>query len=246
MGFALTGVYQFRAGQYIYQDRSESDLEHCARTGSLAWWIANTPGLLPDNMIWDQKRLELLPLAARIHDLAERECGGDIPDDGTRKASQDDKEFAVFTEQILPNFPLEIRGELEALLHEFMQRSTPYGQLIYCADKTDALLRCLYYEELGMTGFEHNKGNITESSKKLTEYTGRLEISDVWFLGFLLASEDFAELREPFINLIRIGCANAAKVRPEREPWFTWWDKYLADFEARQREKEKIKLEAAS
>lgn len=233
MGYALAGVYDYREENVmgkmcpatIYQDRSESDIEHSSRVECLLFW-AISEELLPTNIIWNPDLLRLLPLAGKIHDQAERYCGGDIVDDGTRSKDQDVVELKVFEDDILPNYHPEIASKLHFLLKDLVFKRSPYGQLLYCADKIDAVLRGLYYEELGRVGFETNKQNISESSLESIKFTEREEIVDNWFLGFLKSSENFTEIRRPFIELVRIACIRASEVRPEREPWFTWWDKY--------------------
>lgn len=229
-GLGLCKIYPFNPETPIQLDKSISVTEHEVGVEDLAFQML-VSGLMHDvyslPTVSKLPMIALAPLVARLHDHAERLLGGDVAQDGTRNdESADANELGVFSGMVASYYP-EIADDLVRIFTEFVQRSTPLGQLIFCADKADEVLTALYLEERAIAAYVTDKDVMTESDLARADFARRFEYADVVMLHFLDCTNDFADVRQPFIGVIRLACEKTSRQRPEREPWFTWWEKYL-------------------
>lgn len=191
--------------------RAESVLEHSAAVAHLVEDIAAWfPELFPD--------VELAKKIALRHDIGEI-YSGDIADDGRPEHDQkEDMEQDVFLEWLFTQ-PVDTWEDTFQFYLEFQDRSTPRGQALYAADKLEAILQLLNYEERGWYGDVSLKNPPTEQDLKSMEMTGASSPTDVWAYHFktIVWDQLSPEVTLPFI------CILDSAVTDVRGEWFPWW-----------------------
>ena len=94
-------------------------------------------------------------------------------------------------------------------------RSSKLGQFLYCADKVEAVLQGLIYEDEGRGGDLKIKKDWTSQDRRGSETTGSTALADVWAVHFLeVTSKMYAQ--KLFIGILR------AAVEDVRGEWFAW------------------------
>ena len=229
-GLGLCKIFPFNPENPIQLDKPVSVTEHEVGVADLTFQILLSRLILDVRSLPTASQVPMIalaPLVARLHDHAERLLGGDVAQDGTRNDEEADaNELGVFSEIVASYYP-EIADDLVQIFSEFVHCSTALGQIIFCADKVDEVLTSLYLEERGIVAHLTNKDAMTDSDIARADFTGRSEYTDVVMLHFLDRTNDFADVRNPFVDIVRFACERASWQRPEREAWFTWWEKYL-------------------
>lgn len=215
-GFALYGIYDVADGGFDY-DRSESDLEHAAGVTELVsaisrWW----PELIPLDERW--LYLEM----ARCHDIGETVIG-DCPDDGTQdvviKHANERDIFDLYTE----NIPFDEQETLRQFFIEFQTQCTRRGQIMYLADKLEAVLQALIYESEHRGGILGGEPTHQPSERDMIflQESNSPQAVDIWAYHFYSMTEQVEEnypgVITPFIEIL------AEAVLMVRGVWFDWW-----------------------
>ncbi|MBR2998370.1 HD domain-containing protein [Candidatus Saccharibacteria bacterium] len=131
--------------------------------------------------------------AVRRHDLPENVIG-DIPDNGSRDPAekrQDElqyyQEFAAFA----LDHEVQTEAAVAKLLSEMEDRSTPAGQMLYCADKVSANIITLCYDKRGTPPrMKHNTHFASDRDKREMavcddQRFSSCKASEMWTVDFI-------------------------------------------------------------
>lgn len=206
-GFGVCGAYPFDPNNAVWKEGNslppESDLEHTAGVMKLVRLIHwNYPDIIPS------EKLDDYLFGAEIHEMGER-LTGDILDDGTRNEKQKDAEETIEIMAHLHRFAPDeeyIRGM--QIYSEFRDKSTEFGRILYCIDKTDAILQALFFELKGQPCLlrykEENFGGISNKDKQNIEKVCSDNIVDCWSYGlYEKAQHDKYEHIDIFMEIIQ-------------------------------------------
>ena len=209
-GYAKYGIYP--DPDPLDYSRWESDLEHTAGLWKLVKLIQQN---FPEQFFkyWElQDALEI----ADIHEIGEK-ITGDICDDGERdNATLDLVERQFIRETYLVGYSKSTAEHLFELFCQFQNRSTRFGQTMYCCDKAEAMLQGLLYEK------QKRGGHLLYANAAPLEIEGARvantdRLVDVWLYSFVKNAKKY-EYFDFFIALIV--CA-ARMVRKVDDP-FPW------------------------
>ena len=178
-GYYLCDVYpepELQDGLMAADDHLQSDNEH---SYSAMWWAQNICRAFPDILEFRAMREEIVDVL-RIHDLFESKIGGDTPDVEERdNRTKDEKETRWAIEYGLHLPDVDYRDRLLANFFAFQDKTTLLGQIAYCFDKIDAVLRGLAFEHYGRVGSVGNHGFASDDES--IELTGTTRMTDNWF-----------------------------------------------------------------
>lgn len=208
-GFENTGVAIHADDSLDYAAtfyrRSESDLEHQAKTAWLALvFMANLPWYFGGERyytvpidIWLRYNISL------THDSGEVEIG-DIMDDGNPDHKTKDKAELEAFQKILIAYPEIYRQEAIGLFKAFQKKNTREGMAIAALDKLDAIFTNLYLEKCGLRGSIYDKPHPTELDIYYAEKYGSDAPADVWCAHMLdRTTKDFPpDIMEPIIAVV--------------------------------------------
>lgn len=208
-GFGTYGVYDYEVGVSFDMNRSESDLEYTAGMQILVMLIT---ALFPD--LFSEEDKQTMLYTTLIHEVGERKFG-DIPDDGNRDEERKNRLELEAVTDILKGLPEDLAEKVRFDFMAMQMRSSKLGQFLYCADKVEAVLQGLIYEDEGRGGDLKIKKDWTSQDRRGSETTGSTALADVWAVHFLeVTSKMYAQ--KLFIGILR------AAVEDVRGEWFAW------------------------
>lgn len=201
--------------------RSESDLEHQAKTAWLASvFMSNFPTYFGGERFYTVPfDIWLRITVALTHDAGEFEIG-DILDDGNPKHDTKNKaELAAFRKLLIAYSPTAQREVFE-LYKAFQKKDTREAMALVALDKTEAILTNLFLESKGIHGRISAKSNPTELDKHYAELIGSDRAADVWYMHMLEHSAKgfLPDIMEPVVTLLNVA---ARDVRGEDSLKFT-------------------------
>ena len=140
-------------------------------------------------------RREILEAVMR-HDLPENKIG-DIPDDGTRNDKTEGRIEKLYWKN-LGQYSEDKAYETKVykLLREMQNKSSDAGRLIHVADKTVAILRTLFEDELGCPAeMRIDYKNASEKDKKAMTMcdnvkNGKCRASEMWTISYFKLKRD--------------------------------------------------------
>lgn len=209
-GYYLCGVYPQPSWREV-NERAQSDTEHMY---SAMWWAENVAMSFPEIRelsMYHQDCVQTL----MIHDLFESKIGGDIPDVDVRNDAEKNSLELRFAMKYLSLHPNPTyRAKMEARFFDFQTRETEFGQICYCYDKIDAVMRALAYEMTGKNGAVGGRG--FESDEISIMFTGTRDIVDNWYYQSVVKRVAQYECGDFFIRLVE-ECIRAQRRRDL--PW---------------------------
>lgn len=192
--------------------RSESVCEHsysCSNLVSemLMWYPDIVRGYSPLTLI----------KTMQIHDIAEIVLH-DISDNGSlAHENKREKERKIF-KQYAYRLPPGYRECVDSLFLEMDECSTDEGMFLKATDKTDAVLRLLACENMGLYGNVFRRDNITKQDLKHAIIVGTGNCTDVWGYHLYEVCREFPdEILNPFAHLLYVA-ATDVRGKP-----FEWW-----------------------
>jgi len=213
-GYGIYGIYPYDKSEPFDFTRSESDAEHVFGTLILLSHI----GEFYRDLVPSCYTLSLYMQTLLFHELGENESG-DIPDDGQRDDAKKDKQEYQYISDYLEAWPTKRADLIKAKVREMQNKSSVAGKLIYCVDKTEAILQNFIYEAQGRSGDAATKEKMFEtfSERDQSELiaTNSTKPADMWAYGFYDRYRKYP-MFDIFFDIIR---AAALDVRGED---FTW------------------------
>lgn len=210
-GFGLYGIYPYNPSDK--SPKPESDLEHTAGMVILIQLLSiYFPEIIPKTQLNDYI------FGAEIHELGEI-LTGDIPDDGNRNEQEKDCIEKQAISNFLSNLPEPYRSKGELLFEDFQKRSTTFGQILYCIDKTEAVLQGLVYEKSGHPGLLTFKTNCSPADKEYAKKTSSNNLVDIFALSFFEKAKNYTNAIF-FAKLIDVAVRNV-RGRPFVWPYST-------------------------
>lgn len=187
-GFGLYGIYPYGEEERSLTPKRESDLEHTAGMQNLIRLISfSFPEIIPVTQLHDYL------FGAELHEIGEIETG-DIPDDGNRNENEKDRIEMLKIKDYLSKLPEPYRSQGELIFEEFQKRNTTFGQILYCIDKTEAILQGLVYEKHGHPGILKNKPIVSVSDRIYAKKTDSTSLVDIFALSFFIKSKDYTDV----------------------------------------------------
>ena len=165
--------------------RAQSGTEH---TASVMWWANNICANFPRIVTLGSMRSDLVDVL-QIHDLFESKIGGDIPDVFGPNAAKDEAEAKFAASYVYSFYNLPHYLELQANFNHMQKKDNTFGQIAYCFDKLDAVLRGFAYEVCGCTGIIGGKGFKTD--EECIAITGTNNICDGWFMSTIIKIQEY-------------------------------------------------------
>lgn len=205
-------------------ERPETVLEHSA---CLVRLISDLASWFPDYIPEPEKTKKL----AGAHDIGEIYIG-DIADDGSPEhAKKEDQEQATFLEWLYTQPEAEWEDLYQYYL-EFQDHSTLRGQILYLADKMEAVLGLLLYESYGLYGDVTKKRPPSEQDLEFAKIIGTTNATDVWAYHFkTMVDQHPSEVSLPLLGVLD---SAVRYVRGEWFPWWTFWQNHPRKFETAQ------------
>ena len=215
-GYYLCDVYpepEIEGGLMRTSDHLQSDNEH---SYSAMWWAENICRAFPQIVALRVMRDEVVNVL-RIHDLFESKIGGDTPDVSERNNEDKDTQetrWAITYGLHLPD--VDYRDRLLANFFAFQDKTTVLGQIAYCFDKIDAVLRGLAFEHYGRIGSVGNRGFASDDES--IRITGTTRMTDNWFDTSIRKISPY-ECSDFFVHIV------AEVFRIERGEYPAWLEK---------------------
>ena len=187
-GFGLYGIYPYGDEEKSITPKRESDLEHTAGMQNLIRLIHFFfPEIIPDTQLHDYL------FGAELHELGEI-ATGDIPDDGNRNEREKDRIERLKIRNYLSKLPEPYRSQGELIFDEFQKRNTSFGQILYCIDKTEAILQGLVYENHGRPGILKNKPIVSTNDIIYAQKTNSFSLVDIFALSFFEKAKEYTNI----------------------------------------------------
>ena len=248
IGFQLSGCYgseameeSSRPGGGFFENRQQSDLEHCAGCMYLIIGLSIfypemfTPLSNEEAARYGGER-DVFKLLIRLlcdHELGELESG-DIASDGTRDEKKKDESELEFVHTVYKraNSPLEYAGMIGTLFKDMQDKSTPTGNKGFLVDKGEAIDYNLFLETIGKTGWTNIKPNITQLDRSAYEITHDWRAADIWTCNMLITTPKLV-LFEPTAIILEVIIAFAAYARKEKNP-MPWLNPFIQKLEQQE------------
>lgn len=193
----------------FYYDKGQSLVEHAMGVRTLVEGVMMEESILLTDVPKDEYQRTILSKTAALHDSSEALLAGDICDNGSArdKALEDLKERNVFEEQLL-YYPSWIQAGILKCFLEFQEKSTSRGWLLYCADKTDAILTVLEYAAMGRPGSVLDNKYCSEQDETNWGICGTSAPFECWLVQFfddISCHLEYVDISQIFVNIILIG-----------------------------------------
>ena len=219
-GYGMMGIYDYREAKSDLASgrRGESDSEHqyaaAVLVDGVRLWF---PEVFPRYRTNEVVRLALL------HDNGEAEIG-DLPDDQSRDEEKKRREEYEAVYRLALHLPVDAAHMFLSDFRSFSSRDLSTAdagvRVAKLADKFEALLKLLRYEERGFVGRACIKadyyGGLTEHDRFLIEETGSENPTDFWSFSVFQKLSEVPEFRT-FLGVL---CAGLVDVRGEVFPWY--------------------------
>ncbi|MBQ3432760.1 HD domain-containing protein [Candidatus Saccharibacteria bacterium] len=163
--------------------------------------------------------------AATIHDLAENETG-DIPDnrnrDEVKKLQHENNYFNTFLAAYNPSM-VHHSANIEQLLHEMQDKTSPEGRMLYTADKASAIIMMLTYDKIGLCPKVYPgeptiaKISPFEIAMCTKQPDGSMLLSELWTLDYLYGRKLIQFDDTGFFTAIIVMATLIV-----HEDWYTW------------------------
>ncbi len=167
------------------------------------------------------------------HDLPENIIG-DKADNGTR----DDKKLAIeeyrylkVFSQLSPKKESEDEAKIRQLFTEMQEKSSDIGRLLYCSDKTSAIIMSLCYDMFGLSPqMSENDPDISEIDRKNMSFcdyhnNGFCKASEMWTVGFFKTRQTFVYDDYGFFTAILIMATLLVN-----GTWYAWREKDYEEY----------------
>ena len=197
-----------------FYERSESDLEHQAKTAWLySVFSSNFPNFF-NKSVGCYHDWWLATVVANIHDTGEMV---DIPDDGNEQHGAKNNDEFLILEEFVKAYSKKDATDLLEVFMGFQDRSSRMGLALYALDKLEAVLMLLYLEEHGNCGYITNKPSPTDQDSYVMDVIKTSCATDCWAAHMVACIKDFPqEIVEPVMMLLDVAVCD---VRGEEFPW---------------------------
>ena len=210
-------------GAFDYE-KCQSLTEHSMGMKTLVEAVLNEPSIIPEDIAvlgdWTRQYVVMSKVAS-IHDAPEAYLDGDICANGSRDdISQDARERSIF-EQYLLCYPAHLQASMMSCYTEFQEKSSPRGWLLYCADKTDAILTVLEYASLASPGSVFNRCHATDQDRMNAEICQSDAPYEVWLVQFfddITKYPGYVGISQIFVNIILAARENVSRVNGKNLP----------------------------
>ncbi|MBQ3464969.1 HD domain-containing protein [Candidatus Saccharibacteria bacterium] len=166
--------------------------------------------------------------AVRLHDLPENMIG-DIPDNDSSdtdiKKKNEELYYRVFAQTYMPR-DAHFKGKVRLLLNEMDEKSSNIGKLLYCADKTAAILIALQYDDnetppvLKKNKRQNTRRDLEEMSMCDDKTHNRYHASEMWTIDWFKARKLIDFDIKGFFTCVIIMRTLQVKGR-----WYDWREK---------------------
>lgn len=218
-GYHLCDVYE-KPSLMEVRRKFQSDTEHMYST---LWWANELSYAFPELSGFREHKSKIMDMLL-THDLFECKLGGDIPDTSDRNNEDKDAKEAKIAEVYFSMRPNPASAMLGAeRFSAFQEKYDVAGQIAYCVDKTDAIMRGLAYEVYGQCGTVGGRG--FRSDDEEIAITGTNLLVDCWLYGCALkmmkypCGDFFVRLTEETIRFVRGQEVTWINKVPEYQSW---------------------------